>query len=283
MKSTSPSEEGEERAAGGVLYREDAGRRLFLLLRHQQGGHWGIPKGRIEAGETELEAAAREVREETGIVDIEWMSAAPLTSRYPIVRDGRRLQKTVVYVPARALGAPVTLSGEHTDARWATATDALRVLTHAESRRVLRDVDAALVAARPEGGGAMGEEVLRAFAERREAGNEAVLGEGSLVLRRFFALDHDAYQEGALSAKAKELQGLVASAVLRCDDCVSYHLVQAQACGATRAEVVESLTVALVVGGSIVIPHLRRAFTVIDALWERGEGRDGAPVTRGGA
>jgi alkylhydroperoxidase/carboxymuconolactone decarboxylase family protein YurZ len=66
--------------------------------------------------------------------------------------------------------------------------------------------------------------------------------------------------------------------VLRCDDCVSYHLVQAQACGASRAEVVESLSVALVAGGSIVIPHLRRAFKMLDALWGASESVDGAPA-----
>lgn len=116
----------------------------------------------------------------------------------------------------------------------------------------------------------MGGDIVREFTDRREEGNRAVLGEGSLALKRFFAVDHDAYADGALPRKAKELQGLVASAVLRCDDCVSYHLIEAKACGASRAEVVESLTVALVVGGSIVIPHLRRAFKMIDALWGAG-------------
>jgi len=120
-------------------------------------------------------------------------------------------------------------------------------------------------------------DIVREFNERREEGNRAILDEGSLLLRRFFALDHDAYAEGALSCKEKELQGLVASAVLRCDDCVSYHLVQARARGASRAEVVESLSVALVAGGSIVIPHLRRAFKMLDALWA-DESVDRAPA-----
>jgi ribonuclease HI len=125
---------------------------------------------------------------------------------------------------------------------------------------------------------------LEEFAEKRERGNLAILGEGNLALRRFLALDHDVYADGALPRKEKELQGLVASAVLRCDDCITYHMREARACGATRAEVVESLGVALVVGGSIVIPHLRRAFEQFDELWgaksdsgselenERGEG-----------
>lgn len=122
----------------------------------------------------------------------------------------------------------------------------------------------------------MTHEAQRDFAERREAGNRAILGEGNLLLRRFFALDHDAYSEGALSTKDKELQGLVASTVLRCNDCISYHLGQAKACGATRSEVVESLGVALVVGGSIVIPHLRHAFAVLDELWGK-KGAAGGP------
>jgi ribonuclease HI len=125
---------------------------------------------------------------------------------------------------------------------------------------------------------------LQEFAQRRERGNRAILGEGSLSLRRFCALDQDVYADGALPRKEKELQGLVASAVLRCDDCITYHLREAKACGATRPEVVESLGVALIVGGSIVIPHLRRAFEQFDELWgakpdsgsgagnERGEG-----------
>jgi ribonuclease HI len=113
----------------------------------------------------------------------------------------------------------------------------------------------------------MDEDRSRDFAQRRERGNEAILAEGNLSLRRFFALDHDVYVDGALPRKEKELQGLVASAVLRCDDCVTYHLHQARACGATRAEVVESLGVALIAGGSIVIPHLRRAFEQFDELW----------------
>ena len=130
----------------------------------------------------------------------------------------------------------------------------------------------------------MGRDGLQEFAQRRERGNEAILGEGSLSLRRFLALDQDVYADGALPRKEKELQGLVASAVLRCDDCITYHLREAKACGATRSEVVESLGVALIVGGSIVIPHLRRAFEQFDELWgakpdsgsgtgnERGEG-----------
>lgn len=148
MKSTSPSDDGEERAAGGVLFHDEDGRRLFLLLRHEQGGHWGFPKGRIEAGESVLDAARREIREETGISNIELVDGVAVTSRYPILRDGRSLLKTVTYFAARVRGEPVCLSREHTDARWATIAEAARILTHAESRRVLNAVESALSGAR---------------------------------------------------------------------------------------------------------------------------------------
>ena len=123
---------------------------------------------------------------------------------------------------------------------------------------------------------------LNEFVERRERGNRAILDEGNLSLRRFFALDHDAYRDGALSRKEKELQGLVASTVLRCNDCISYHLREATGAGATRADIVESLAVALVVGGSIVIPHLRHAFEIMEDLWgESPEGSSGKTDERG--
>jgi AhpD family alkylhydroperoxidase len=102
---------------------------------------------------------------------------------------------------------------------------------------------------------------LHEFQKYREALNSEILECGHLGLKRFFALDHQTYEPGALDAKTKELLGLVASMVLRCDDCITYHLVRAGETGSTRAEVIETLNVALVVGGSITIPHVRRAFT----------------------
>ena len=107
---------------------------------------------------------------------------------------------------------------------------------------------------------------LEQFHAYRERMNARILDTGNLETRRFFALDTRTYEDGALSARTKELLGLVASAVLRCDDCITYHLVQAARAGVTRAELVEALNVALVVGGSIVIPHLRRAYETIDEL-----------------
>src|SRR5258708_40156785 len=90
--------------------------------------------------------------------------------------------------------------------------------------------------------------------------NEEILACGHLGIKRFFALDHQAYEPGALGTKTKELMGLVASMVLRCDDCITYHIVRCVEEGATRDELLESFNVALVVGGSITIPHIRRAF-----------------------
>jgi ribonuclease HI len=90
--------------------------------------------------------------------------------------------------------------------------------------------------------------------------NEEILGCGHLGMKRFFALDHQAYEPGPLGTKTKELLGLVASAVLRCDDCIAYHLVRSAEQGWKREEVIDALNVALIVGGSITIPHVRRAF-----------------------
>ncbi len=102
--------------------------------------------------------------------------------------------------------------------------------------------------------------------EYRAKMNQRILSEDNLSLKRFFALDTDVYQQGALDGKTKELLGLVASLVLRCDDCVRYHVERCLREGVTPAEMTEALTVALVVGGSITIPHLRRAFEAVDAF-----------------
>jgi AhpD family alkylhydroperoxidase len=100
---------------------------------------------------------------------------------------------------------------------------------------------------------------LEEFRQFRERMNAEILGEGNVVINRFFALDTRTYESGALDVKTKELLGLVASLVLRCDDCVTYHLTRCAEEQVSRAELFESLSVGLVVGGSIVIPHLRRA------------------------
>ena len=95
--------------------------------------------------------------------------------------------------------------------------------------------------------------------------NEKLLGSNHLGLKRFFALDTQAYEDGALDKRTKELLGLVASIVLRCDDCITYHIKQCVTAGVTRPEFLDLFNVALVVGGSITIPHLRRAVDRLDA------------------
>jgi len=98
------------------------------------------------------------------------------------------------------------------------------------------------------------------FQRFREELNEEILNCGHLGTKRFFALDHQAYEPGELDTRTKELLGLVASMVLRCDDCITYHLIRCGEVSWRREEVIDALNVAMVVGGSITIPHIRRAF-----------------------
>lgn len=107
---------------------------------------------------------------------------------------------------------------------------------------------------------------LDEFREYRERMNDRILGSGHLGVKRFFNLDGAAYDDGALPGRTKELLGLVSSLVLRCDDCVDYHLIQCVGLGYTDDELTDALNVGLVVGGSIVIPHLRHAMETIDLL-----------------
>jgi AhpD family alkylhydroperoxidase len=102
------------------------------------------------------------------------------------------------------------------------------------------------------------------FQAYRAKMNERILGLDHLGIKRFFNLDTMAYKDGALDAKTKELLGLVASMVLRCNDCIDYHVIQCIDAGVSDAELYETFNVALVVGGSIVIPHLRHAVESVD-------------------
>ena len=111
-----------------------------------------------------------------------------------------------------------------------------------------------------------GDDRVAQFTAFRRRMNERILAEPNQVVRRFFALDTQTYQAGALDVKTKELLGLVASLVLRCDDCISYHVAQCREAGVDRDEFFEAFSVGLVVGGSIVIPHLRRAVDFLDKL-----------------
>lgn len=114
------------------------------------------------------------------------------------------------------------------------------------------------------------ENSLDKFRKEREIMNEKILNLDHLGIKRFFNLDTNTYKKGALPTQTKELLGLVASTVLRCNDCIDYHLEQCAKTGATKEELVEALNVALVVGGSIVIPHLRHAVSTLEQLQEEG-------------
>ncbi len=104
------------------------------------------------------------------------------------------------------------------------------------------------------------------FNEYRSRMNKRILDVDNRAIKRFFGVDTLTYEPGALDARTKELLGLVASMVLRCDDCVSYHIQQCKRQGVSDAELYDAFSVALVVGGSIVIPHLRRALAFLDEL-----------------
>ncbi|MFY0604411.1 MAG: carboxymuconolactone decarboxylase family protein [Flavobacteriaceae bacterium] len=106
------------------------------------------------------------------------------------------------------------------------------------------------------------------FNAYRQKMNEKILSDDNKVIKRIFNLDTNAFKEGHLPAKTKELLGLVASAVLRCDDCIAYHLETSHKSGVTKEEMMETMSIATLVGGTIVIPHLRRAVEYWEALEE---------------
>ena len=109
-------------------------------------------------------------------------------------------------------------------------------------------------------------ERLDRFRQERQRQNTRILDSEHLGIKRFFNLDDAAYRDGALDARTKEMMGLVASMVLRCNDCIDYHIIQCVQLGVSEAELTEAFNVALIVGGSIVIPHLRHAFDTLDVL-----------------
>lgn len=111
---------------------------------------------------------------------------------------------------------------------------------------------------------------LEEYTEFRSRMNDRILGIDNRAIKRFFGVDTLTYEAGALDSRTKEMLGLVASMVLRCDDCVSYHLMQCKKEGVTDKELYDVFSVALTVGGSIVIPHLRRAVAFLDEVNEKG-------------
>jgi AhpD family alkylhydroperoxidase len=109
-------------------------------------------------------------------------------------------------------------------------------------------------------------DLVKEFNDYRSKMNEKLLADNNKVIKRIFNVDTNAYLEGALDVKTKELLGLVASAVLRCDDCIKYHLETAYKNGVNKEEMMETMGIATLVGGTIVIPHLRRAYEFWEAL-----------------
>ncbi len=114
-----------------------------------------------------------------------------------------------------------------------------------------------------------GENPTGIFFQERERLNQQILMNAGMVTKRFMSLDHQVYRPGAVNQKTKELLGLVASLVLRCDDCITYHLQQCHHCGVSTEELEESMSIGLIVGGSIVIPHLRKAYDFWNRLQTR--------------
>ncbi|NAS29841.1 carboxymuconolactone decarboxylase family protein [Flavobacteriaceae bacterium R38] len=117
-------------------------------------------------------------------------------------------------------------------------------------------------------------DLVKEFDDYRSRMNKRILDDNNKIIKRIFNLDTNAYMAGALDVKTKELLGLVASAVLRCDDCIKYHLETCHEIGLSREEVMESMGIATLVGGTIVIPHLRRAYEFWDALEANSKNSD---------
>ena len=119
--------------------------------------------------------------------------------------------------------------------------------------------------------------IVTEFNEYRQRMNDVILGKGNLVMKRLWNLDTNTYQEGALDVRTKEMLGLVASMVLRCDDCVKYHLGKCHELGIGTEEIYEVFSVANIIGGTIVIPHTRRAAEYWEVLIAEGENTSAKP------
>ena len=109
---------------------------------------------------------------------------------------------------------------------------------------------------------------VQKFNDYRSEMNEKILSNDNKVIKRIFNLDTNAFKKGHLPVKTKELMGLVASAVLRCDDCIAYHLETCYKEGVSKEEIMETLSIATLIGGTIVIPHLRKAYEFWEVLEE---------------
>jgi 8-oxo-dGTP pyrophosphatase MutT (NUDIX family) len=129
-----------EKSCGAVLFRIENGKRLYLIL-HYEEGHWDFPKGHVEKGEGEHEAAVRETIEETGIGDMDFVAGFRERIEYNYLRDGKKLKKEAIFFLARTETSDVTLSGEHTGFAWLRHEDAAQRITYENSRRVLEKAE----------------------------------------------------------------------------------------------------------------------------------------------
>jgi bis(5'-nucleosidyl)-tetraphosphatase len=134
----------QERSSGAVLFRMEGGRRLYLLL-HYEEGHWDFPKGHIEKGENEEQAARRECGEETGIGELEIMPGFHERIEYFYKREGRTMHKEVVFLLAQTKTKSVTLSSEHVGFEWLPYPGALGRLTYANAKDILKKAESFLV------------------------------------------------------------------------------------------------------------------------------------------
>ncbi len=131
----------EERSAGAVVFRRVSGSPRYLLLRYP-AGHWDLPKGNIEEGEQPLQTMIREVREETGIVDLRVFPGFERKIEYFYRRDGRKVHKTVVFFLAETSVEKVTISFEHQDYGWFDYAEAIKTVTYPNARRLIKEGEA---------------------------------------------------------------------------------------------------------------------------------------------
>jgi 8-oxo-dGTP pyrophosphatase MutT (NUDIX family) len=138
---TSSGQRLEERSAGAVVFRRESGSPRYLLLKYP-AGHCDLPKGNIEKGEEPIQTMLREVREETGLVDLRVVPAFQHKIEYFYRREGRKVHKTVVFFLAETFTAKVTISFEHRDYGWFDFAEAIKTVTYPNARRLLREAEA---------------------------------------------------------------------------------------------------------------------------------------------
>ena len=129
-----------EHSAGAIVFRRESRARLYLIL-HYEEGHWGYPKGHIEKGETIEETVRREIREETGIIDLEFLSGFKELTKYFFVSEGQRIFKTVVFLLARTPTQEVKLSFEHIGYDWLPFEEALERITFKDEKTLLQKAE----------------------------------------------------------------------------------------------------------------------------------------------